>query len=245
MGRGIDLKGQTFNRLTALEEVGRQQGQLLWRCKCVCGQIVVVPSSPLRNGKTRSCGCLRTEMLQNRRKYEERACVKCNATFLPISKSQRFCNKSCWYATKLGVPQSAETIEKRKAALGSGESHHSWKGDKVGYDGLHKWVESKLGRPSHCLFCGSTGEQRYEWANISYEYKRDISDWMRLCTTCHRRYDSHHGKNVKRRDDFETHCKNGHEYAVVGRYESSNGKCRECQSITSAKYYKNKTKIKD
>lgn len=30
---------------------------------------------------------------------------------------------------------------------------------------------------------------RYEWANISGEYKRDRSDWVMLCPSCHRKID--------------------------------------------------------
>ena len=29
----------------------------------------------------------------------------------------------------------------------------------------------------------------YEWANISGEYKRNRNDFLRLCRTCHRRFD--------------------------------------------------------
>lgn len=30
---------------------------------------------------------------------------------------------------------------------------------------------------------------RYEWANISGEYKRERSDWVMLCPSCHRKID--------------------------------------------------------
>jgi hypothetical protein len=29
----------------------------------------------------------------------------------------------------------------------------------------------------------------YHWANISKKYKRDRVDWLRLCGSCHMRYD--------------------------------------------------------
>jgi len=28
-----------------------------------------------------------------------------------------------------------------------------------------------------------------QWANKDHKYKRDISDWMRLCAKCHTHYD--------------------------------------------------------
>jgi hypothetical protein len=37
MGKFIDLTGQTFNRLTVIEEAGKnKRGEALWLCKCSC-----------------------------------------------------------------------------------------------------------------------------------------------------------------------------------------------------------------
>ena|SRR3990167_9223635 len=70
-----------------------------------------------------------------------------------------------------------------------GENNRHWKGDKVKYRSLHSWIERQLGKPRKCEFCEITIAKRYEWANISGEYKRDISDFMRLCVKCHSAYD--------------------------------------------------------
>jgi len=69
------------------------------------------------------------------------------------------------------------------------EKHWAWRGDKVGYSALHGWVRRRLGIPRFCEGCGSENKKKYEWANISGEYKRDINDWIRLCTSCHRIFD--------------------------------------------------------
>ena len=55
-----DRTGQVFGRLTALECVqgGRSSK---WRCRCECGSIVTVESGHLRQGNTKSCGCLMRE----------------------------------------------------------------------------------------------------------------------------------------------------------------------------------------
>ena len=54
-----DLTGEEFGLLTALEPVGSVRGSKLWRCKCKCGEEVVVYSRNLISGNTQSCGCLR------------------------------------------------------------------------------------------------------------------------------------------------------------------------------------------
>ena len=70
-----------------------------------------------------------------------------------------------------------------------GDKHHFWKGQNAGYVSLHKWVAKKLGKPSKCAFCKVTTAKRFEWANRSRKYKRDLKDWIRLCKSCHEKYD--------------------------------------------------------
>ena len=56
------LENQKFGRLTVVRELGRSRsGGTLWLCKCDCGGEKVVSSDSLRQGKTRSCGCIKRE----------------------------------------------------------------------------------------------------------------------------------------------------------------------------------------
>ena len=71
-----------------------------------------------------------------------------------------------------------------------GERNHMWKADRVGYHGLHHWVARQKGKPQKCENCGDTSDRKYEWANLSHKYKRDVDDWARFCTPCHRAYDN-------------------------------------------------------
>ncbi|MGS1095841.1 hypothetical protein ACVCNR_14785 [Aquamicrobium terrae] len=58
------MTGKRFGRLVVLAREGRSRsGKLLWRCICDCGTEKVVFGANLRNGKTKSCGCIRREQL--------------------------------------------------------------------------------------------------------------------------------------------------------------------------------------
>ena len=61
MPKVIDLSGQKFGRLTAISATLDCDGRKEWLCRCDCGNTKVVPSIRLRIGKTKSCGCLRSE----------------------------------------------------------------------------------------------------------------------------------------------------------------------------------------
>ena len=64
----IDLTGQRFGRLTVLKkEKSDNNGNVMWRCQCDCGNIVIVRGVSLRSGNTRSCGCLHKDIVRQKR----------------------------------------------------------------------------------------------------------------------------------------------------------------------------------
>lgn len=60
--RTIDLTGQKFGRLTVLEfsHIGKYK-RAVWKCLCDCGNVKEIRGEFLRNGDTKSCGCLPTK----------------------------------------------------------------------------------------------------------------------------------------------------------------------------------------
>ncbi|HEC66582.1 MAG TPA: hypothetical protein ENI23_15005 [bacterium] len=102
----------------------------------------------------------------------------------------KWCSRKCFYESRKGHALSEET--KRKISLAnSGEKNGMWKGEKVTNKGIHDWLRRRLGKPKKCWWCGlDDPNKRYEWANLSRKYKRDLKDWARLCMSCHSKYDN-------------------------------------------------------
>lgn len=58
----MDMIGKRYDRLTIVKEAGRtKRGLRRWKCRCDCGNHVVVATGTLNSGHTRSCGCLRKD----------------------------------------------------------------------------------------------------------------------------------------------------------------------------------------
>jgi len=144
----------------------------------------------LRCGKTIQTTAVR--IADNRGKYCSKSCTaKSCKNFQGHSHSQE--TKEKIRAIHKGKHYSPKT-EFKKGQM-SNEKHPMWKGDKVSRVPLHSWVARNLGRPKKCEFCGTTDNVRYEWANKSRKYHRDLTDWIRLYVKCHRNYDENSKKS--------------------------------------------------
>lgn len=68
MPKFIDLTGKTFNRLTALRRVEcpshLSPSQPYWLWQCSCGKQKVIASRNVRTGRSKSCGCGRSEHMK-------------------------------------------------------------------------------------------------------------------------------------------------------------------------------------
>jgi len=63
-----NLRGYIFGRLRVVEYFGREKsGHPLWKCKCQCGNTHVVRADSLLQGRTRSCGCLRDDLVKKKK----------------------------------------------------------------------------------------------------------------------------------------------------------------------------------
>lgn len=115
-----------------------------------------------------------------------------------VATSRRFKGKPSPMGM-LGKKMSAESREKISKALTGrvvgpsklrGVAHPLFK-VKPTYRVMHKWVESRMGKPTKCTHCSKDGltAHKIHWANLSGQYMRDVNDWMRLCAKCHKNFD--------------------------------------------------------
>lgn len=63
------IVGEEYGRLTLIRQVGREKcGNARWLVRCECGTEFEAALNNVTSGRTRSCGCLRVEVLKNRKK---------------------------------------------------------------------------------------------------------------------------------------------------------------------------------
>jgi hypothetical protein len=115
-----DLKNQIFSRLTVLRRAENDKyGNAKWECQCICGNVIYTLGHSLRNGNTKSCGCLQKEAAKKSnvptrfkkgrgelpdglkralfREYQYRA-VKIGVSFeMELENFIQMINKNCFY----------------------------------------------------------------------------------------------------------------------------------------------------
>ena len=141
---------------------------------------------------------------------ETNKCLICSSSFtVPASRKGKYCSRACanknpnnkrslgrhhteeWKKNMSESMQGKIPINVARGDL-TGKNHPLWKGDKVSNRNLHRWVIQYLGQPTKCEHCGKDGltEKKIYWANKSHKYLRKLTDWIRLCASCHGRYDA-------------------------------------------------------
>lgn len=59
----VDLTNKRFGKLIALEPTDKRtnDGRVIWKCKCDCGNIIEADTHALQEGRKTSCGCLKSK----------------------------------------------------------------------------------------------------------------------------------------------------------------------------------------
>lgn len=69
MGKAIKgLENKVFGRLTVIKELPERNkdGEIMWLCRCICGNLVNVRGRRLQNQEQKSCGCIARGMTAKR-----------------------------------------------------------------------------------------------------------------------------------------------------------------------------------
>ena len=112
----INLKGKRFGKLLVIDKTleRTKSGSVKWRCKCDCGNEVVISSASLKSG-TKSCGCYLAEWnsstkriyeydRENKRIYNIWRGVKARV-------SEKGSSKNCQLYAKRGIKMCEEWQE--------------------------------------------------------------------------------------------------------------------------------------
>lgn len=98
MSRVADIIDKRFGRLVVIRRSGSDKsGKATWLCKCDCGSSVILNTSRLTTGNTRSCGCLRKEEARRNKLHHGRSHTRTHNIWVAMRKRCNNVNASNFY----------------------------------------------------------------------------------------------------------------------------------------------------
>lgn len=176
MGTLQDLTGMRFGRLLVVcraENIGKATA---WNCVCDCGKEKVISGSSLRSGESRSCGCLRKELLSS---YAKQASKTHGLSKTRIYRIWHGMKKRCGtvkhYESISVCDEWKDFIPFYEWAMGNGYSDNLTIDRIDGSKGYSpencRWATQKVqqNNKSNNVFVEINGERRVlsEWSDIS------------------------------------------------------------------------------
>lgn len=104
---GNYLVGKRFGKLTVIEYCGKENGDLLWKCRCDCGNIICKKSHQLKRNKRSGCdACIHNVEYIKKENYYECLIKDKNITFyIDLEDYEKVC-KHNWYCSDNGYIKS-------------------------------------------------------------------------------------------------------------------------------------------
>ena len=186
--RTEDLTGRVFGRLTVVERVedsvapsGRKN--VMWKCRCECGNEIVARGSHLRNGSTKSCGCLNRELVSTLNKKHGFSGERLYRVWEGIIK--RCCNKNDksyhnygGRGIKICDEWRFDYIAFREWALANGYDESAPKGectiDRIDVNGDYK--------PDNCRFVSMYEQSQNKRNTLRFAYNgedKTLKEWCK------------------------------------------------------------------
>jgi len=185
-----DLTGHIFNRLTVIKRIENKWDNACWLTQCICGNFVEVTTTYLKNGHTKSCGCLQREYALSFENMEGKVFGRWT-----IIKDYRDDNSlrhtiaECECGTikeinitnlKSGDSTSCGCYRDEKTKQRCGRNHSGWNGTselrKFLRDKIKNWKKKSLEHFNYkCVICDNSNSLR---VHHLYPYYKLIKDTL-------------------------------------------------------------------
>lgn len=159
--------------------------------------------------------------------HRQATCKVCGLDFLAGKYWQVKKQKAIWQ--KACSPECRRIIRKSLR----GKRHPLWRGDNIGYAGVHQWFRETYPPPSQCSHCKQA--RKLEAANRSGRYLRRKYDWVYLCHPCHVKMDADNHKRDRfgrfRKCTSRIRLWNSREVGRIAKVKSHNAYVRSVLGI--------------
>ena len=237
------LIGKAFGRLKVIKPVKeRSNGAIQYLCKCKCGNETTVRGDQLKDGTTKSCGCLYDDMVHKLagQKFGRLTAIKKADFKRKTDKSIHWeCVCDCGTHKVLsssdlvnGTIKSCGCLQDEWRKYYSGERHHFYNPKLTDEERLERyryvlrgknsvqWRKKIFERDNYtCGVCEHRGDSlvahHLDGWNWAKDRRFDLDNGITLCKECHYDFHNIYGRGDNTKEQFEEHV----ETLAKGRLE--------------------------
>jgi len=225
-----DLTGRQFGRLKVLKRApnrNNEPGQVMWECKCECGNIFIALAQALKNGSTQSCGCLRAEKIRERcfidltgKRYGRLTVVKIEGFYKAYTIYE--CKCDCGQTVFVRGGNLTHDQVKSCGCLHidaiSGENSFHYNPNKtdeerlkeryiLGEHAKNHFRNAVFERDDYtCKVCGTKGGRLNAHHLNAWSWDKNnrfnVNNGITLCQKCHKLFHSKYGKGENTKEQF-------------------------------------------
>ena len=223
-----DLTGLIFNRWTVLKYDYTENRITYWKCECDCGTIKSVQGCSLKNGASKSCGCLKKEMMEKRMGENHPMFGKHHSEKAKKQMSESWKGRSVWNKGLTGLIDNRILI---------GKDCYSWNPNLTDEDrqdrrivqGYKDWRESVYERDNYtCQKCGDNkggnlNAHHIESYRSNPELRTEVANGITLCEDCHKDFHHQYGYGGNTKEQWNEFIKGGTYNGNTSTYTPING----------------------
>lgn len=224
----IDLSGQKFGGLTVIKRMGTVNNKSKSLCVCECGKYISVRNQLLKNGGTKSCGCLRKENI-SRRSVKDLTDYRFGRLLVIKDSGKRYGKKVLWeclcncgniklvlsYDLTKGKTKSCGCYSKELLHT-TGTNHRNWNLDLTNEERIINrdflaykvWRKSVYERDNYlCRICKNSNNNKLNAHHINNyadfpKLRTELSNGITLCINCHKSFHKLFGQKKNTTDQF-------------------------------------------
>ena len=229
-----DVSGERFGKLVVVCDTGKRDinGQVIWNCKCDCGNMKQIIGQSLRKGNAKSCGCemkkyigkskdlrlrkfglLTPICMTEERSYKaiiwECMCDCGNKALVSSRNLLKGDTKSCGCLKELVLFASGIEHPRYNPQL-TDEDRLNRRYQMSGENQIH-WSRTVFEKEDFtCQLCGQRGgklnaHHLNAW-NAFPEQRFDLDNGVTLCVDCHKEFHKMYGRGDNTREQFDEYA---------------------------------------